>query len=106
VTPVKGAARLELSWVGKEVRPRLEPRVLLEDTTSESRELFGPANAFEHPKPEKLIATLIGAVTDVDYWVLDSFAGSGPTVAVASKMGATDRGGGSWSTARRTRFRV
>jgi len=24
--------KLELTWIGKEVRPRLEPRILLEDT--------------------------------------------------------------------------
>ena len=58
-----------------------------EDATEESRALFGPAGAFEYPKPERLIATLVGAVTEEGDWVLDSFAGSGTTGAVAHKMG-------------------
>ena len=58
-----------------------------EDATSESRALFGEQGAFDYPKPEKLISTLIGAVTDPSDWVLDSFAGSGTTGAVAHKMG-------------------
>ncbi len=58
-----------------------------EDATEESRALFGAGAAFDYPKPEKLIATLIGAVTEEGDWVLDSFAGSGTTGAVAHKMG-------------------
>jgi len=58
-----------------------------EDATEESRRLFGDADAFDYPKPEKLLRTLIGAVTDPGDWVLDSFAGSGTTGAVAHKMG-------------------
>jgi adenine-specific DNA-methyltransferase len=27
-----GGARLELTWIGKNDRPRLEPRILIEDT--------------------------------------------------------------------------
>ena len=57
-----------------------------EDATEESRALFGDRHAFDYPKPEKLISTLIGAVTQPDDWVLDSFAGSGTTGAVAHKM--------------------
>lgn len=57
-----------------------------EDATEESRALFGESGAFDYPKPEKLIATLVGAVTEVGDWVLDSFAGSGTTGAVAHKM--------------------
>ena len=29
--PMSKSAKLELTWVGKENRPRLEPRILLED---------------------------------------------------------------------------
>lgn len=58
-----------------------------EDATEESRLLFGDACAFDYPKPEKLLHTLIGAVTAPGDWVLDSFAGSGTTGAVAHKMG-------------------
>ncbi len=57
-----------------------------EDSDAESRALFGEAHAFDYPKPEKLIATLLAAVTDEGDWVLDSFAGSGTTGAVAHKM--------------------
>jgi adenine-specific DNA-methyltransferase len=57
-----------------------------EDATEESRALFGEG-AFDYPKPEKLIATLLEAVTEPADWVLDSFAGSGTTGAVAHKMG-------------------
>jgi adenine-specific DNA-methyltransferase len=58
-----------------------------EDATEESRRLFGDANAFDYPKPEQLISLLIGSVTEPGDIVLDSFAGSGTTGAVAHKMG-------------------
>lgn len=58
-----------------------------EDATDESRTLYGEEDAFDYPKPEKLILTLISAVTEPDDWVLDSFAGSGTTGAVAQKLG-------------------
>ena len=57
-----------------------------EDSNAESKALFG-TDAFDYPKPEKLIQTLISAVTDEGDLVLDSFAGSGTTGAVAHKMG-------------------
>lgn len=57
-----------------------------EDSNAESEALFG-ANAFDYPKPEKLLSLLISAVTDPGDIVLDSFAGSGTTGAVAHKMG-------------------
>jgi adenine-specific DNA-methyltransferase len=44
-------------------------------------ELFGT------PKPEKLIHRIIEIASDPGDWVLDSFAGSGTTGAVAHKMG-------------------
>ncbi len=58
-----------------------------EDATEEGRALFGEVDAFDYPKPEKLLSTLISAVTEPGDWVLDSFAGSGTTGAVAHKMG-------------------
>lgn len=58
-----------------------------EDATEESRNLFGDHDAFGYPKPEKLIQTLISAVTEPGDLVLDSFLGSGTTAAVAQKMG-------------------
>jgi len=57
-----------------------------EDATKESEYLFGD-KAFDYPKPEKLIYTLISAVTNEGDWVLDSFLGSGTTCAVANKIG-------------------
>src|SRR5688572_14445924 len=42
--------RLELIWVGKESRPRLEPRILLEDPqrSYHARERVGDADLFEN----------------------------------------------------------
>lgn len=58
-----------------------------EDATKESEALFGNISAFDYPKPEKLIYTLINAVTEEGDIVLDSFLGSGTSCAVAHKMG-------------------
>lgn len=58
-----------------------------EDSNAESIALFGDENSFEYPKPERLIHLLLDAVTDPGDLVLDSFAGSGTTGAVAHKMG-------------------
>jgi adenine-specific DNA-methyltransferase len=55
--------------------------------TSESVALFGQENKFQFPKPEALINYLIGMATTQGDLVLDSFAGSGTTGAVAHKMG-------------------
>lgn len=57
-----------------------------EDSAAESFALFG-ADAFDYPKPEGLLRLLIGAVTAPGDIVLDAFAGSGTTGAVAHKMG-------------------
>lgn len=56
-----------------------------EDSSAESEALFGTA-AFEYPKPEKLLQTVIASVTSPGDIVLDSFLGSGTTAAVAHKM--------------------
>lgn len=58
-----------------------------EDSNAETIALFGTDDGFDYPKPEKLLETLIEAVTDEGDLVLDSFAGSGTTGAVAHKMG-------------------
>lgn len=55
--------------------------------TYESVDLFGQSNKFQFPKPEGLMRYLIGMATAPGDWVLDSFAGSGTTGAVAHKMG-------------------
>lgn len=49
--------------------------------------LFGGENAFDTPKPERLISRIIGLATSPGEIVLDSFLGSGTTAAVAQKMG-------------------
>jgi adenine-specific DNA-methyltransferase len=49
--------------------------------------LFGTSDTFDTPKPERLIKRVLDLTTDKDDWVLDSFAGSGTTGAVAHKMG-------------------
>lgn len=58
-----------------------------EDSNEESIKLFGNDNAFDYPKPEGLLEKLIESVTNPGDLVLDSFAGSGTTGAVAHKMG-------------------
>jgi adenine-specific DNA-methyltransferase len=49
--------------------------------------LFGKEHAFATPKPERLIQRIVSIATGPNDLVLDSFAGSGTTGAVAHKMG-------------------
>jgi adenine-specific DNA-methyltransferase len=49
--------------------------------------LFGNANAFDTPKPERLMERILQIATNPGDLVLDSFLGSGTTAAVAQKMG-------------------
>jgi adenine-specific DNA-methyltransferase len=53
----------------------------------EQHALFGKKDAFDTPKPELLIERIIHIATKPGDLVLDSFAGSGTTGAVAHKMG-------------------
>lgn len=53
---------------------------------TESKELF-PNDPFATPKPERLLERVIQLATNENDIVLDSFAGSGTTGAVAHKMG-------------------
>lgn len=48
---------------------------------------FNNQDVFATPKPERLIQRIIHLATNEGDWVLDSFAGSGTTGAVAHKMG-------------------
>ncbi len=48
--------------------------------------IFGEKASFETPKPEGLMNRIIQIATNPGDWVLDSFAGSGTTGAVAHKM--------------------
>lgn len=49
--------------------------------------LFGAKNVFDTPKPERLLKRILEIATNPGDLVLDSFAGSGTTGAVAHKMG-------------------
>ncbi len=71
---------------------RRKPTSIIDGTytqhgTYESIALFGQDNKFSFPKPESLIHQLIECCTNPGDLVLDSFAGSGTTGAVAHKMG-------------------
>jgi adenine-specific DNA-methyltransferase len=57
-----------------------------QDAKREVVELFGD-DAFSTPKPERLLQRIIHIATNPNDLVLDSFAGSGTTGAVAHKMG-------------------
>jgi adenine-specific DNA-methyltransferase len=54
---------------------------------AEIKALFGGSKSFETPKPEGLLQRVIALASAPGDWVLDSFAGSGTTGAVAHKMG-------------------
>lgn len=54
---------------------------------SEIKALFREDHAFETPKPERLLQRVIHIATEPGDLVLDCFAGSGTTAAVAHKMG-------------------
>ncbi|WP_378947172.1 site-specific DNA-methyltransferase [Mesorhizobium sp. ANAO-SY3R2] len=58
-----------------------------QEAKKESIALFGAENAFATPKPERLLRRVLDIATNPDDLVLDSFAGSGTTGAVAHKMG-------------------
>jgi adenine-specific DNA-methyltransferase len=58
-----------------------------DEAKKEIHALFGKADAFDTPKPERLMKQILTIATNPGDWVLDSFAGSGTTGAVAHKMG-------------------
>jgi adenine-specific DNA-methyltransferase len=58
-----------------------------EQAKKEILTLFPDIEPFGTPKPEKLIARILTIASNPGDWVLDSFAGSGTTGAVAHKMG-------------------
>jgi adenine-specific DNA-methyltransferase len=58
-----------------------------DESKKEMHLLFGKENAFDTPKPERLLHRVIHIATNPGDLVLDSFAGSGTTGAVAHKMG-------------------
>ena len=58
-----------------------------QESKKESIALFGSEKAFATPKPERLIERIVAIASNPGDVVLDSFAGSGTTGAVAHKMG-------------------
>lgn len=77
-----------------EVKDGLVPVTLwTRDETGDNQEAkkeakqFNPKDVFDTPKPEKLLERIIHLATNPGDLVLDSFAGSGTTGAVAHKMG-------------------
>ncbi|HEY3524975.1 MAG TPA: site-specific DNA-methyltransferase [Nitrososphaeraceae archaeon] len=58
-----------------------------DESKREIQDLFGKTDTFDTPKPERLISRIIHIATNPGDIVLDSFAGSGTTGAVAHKMG-------------------
>ncbi len=58
-----------------------------DEAKKEMHGLFGKDNAFDTPKPERLMHRIIEIGSNPGDLVLDSFAGSGTTGAVAHKMG-------------------
>lgn len=67
-------------WTNKEVGHNQEAK-------RENIALFGAADAFDTPKPERLIQRIIHIASNSGDLILDSFLGSGTTAAVAHKMG-------------------
>jgi adenine-specific DNA-methyltransferase len=58
-----------------------------DEAKKEMHGLFGKVDAFATPKPERLVRRILHIATNQGDLVLDSFAGSGTTAAVAHKMG-------------------
>ncbi len=58
-----------------------------DEAKKEIHALFGKTDAFDTPKPERLIQRIVNIASNPGDLVLDSFAGSGTTGAVAHKMG-------------------
>lgn len=57
-----------------------------DESKKEIHRIFGVADAFDTPKPERLLQRIIHIATNPGDIVLDSFLGSGTTAAVAHKM--------------------
>ena len=58
-----------------------------DEAKKEIHALFGKESAFDTPKPERLVQRALEIASREGDLVLDSFLGSGTTIAVAHKMG-------------------
>ena len=81
LSEVKEGVTPSTLWLHTEAGHNGEAKNELRAILPESDELFIT------PKPERLIHQVLQAATNPGDWVLDSFAGSGTTGAVAQKMG-------------------
>ena len=63
-----------------------EKEFATQNANKESKDLFGIVDKFDTPKPEALLERIISIASNPGDIVLDSFAGSGTTGAVAHKM--------------------
>ncbi|WP_370766057.1 site-specific DNA-methyltransferase [Haemophilus sp.] len=79
LTEVKGGTTSLSVWLYEEVGHN-------QDAKKEVKQ-FNSKDVFDTPKPEKLLERIIHLATNKGDLVLDSFAGSGTTGAVAHKMG-------------------
>ena len=70
----------ESIWFGNDVGTTRE-------ANAEITSILPEAELFATPKPERLIERIVTIASNSGDWVLDSFAGSGTTGAVAHKMG-------------------
>lgn len=73
-------ARLQRLWVDAETGDVF-------DAFSDLARVFGDAGCFAHPKPERLLRTIIELATEPGDLVLDPFAGSGTTAEAAARTG-------------------
>jgi adenine-specific DNA-methyltransferase len=90
----KGTARTPMRKLFKSeakagmTAPSIWPDVAFnQHASSEMERLFGQKAFFETPKPEALVSRIVHIASSAGDLVLDSFAGSGTTGAVAHKMG-------------------
>jgi len=79
LTDVRDGVTPKSIWLFDEVGHNHEAR-------DEAKKLVAD-NPFSTPKPERLLRRILTIATNPGDWVLDSFAGSGTTGAVAHKMG-------------------
>ena len=78
---MKDALTANTWWIHEEVGSNKEASIDL-------KAMFGErSDVFQNPKPEKLLQRILTLTTNPGDLVLDSFAGSGTTGAVAHKMG-------------------
>ena len=79
LTEVKEGSVTKTIWFRSEVGDNQEAKKEVKK--------FNSKDVFSTPKPERLIDRIIELGSNIDDWVLDSFAGSGTTGAVAHKKG-------------------